>query len=167
MHKGKSKYLVGQLTILIILLISSLNTYGQDTISIKNTKNSIQLDCATLVYVGMYSINYERTILQSGHFKMLVNAGVGGWYLTTISQWYTGYSIPFSLNYLIGSGNNYFETDFGIRYTAFSERSDKDISPFFPIFNLGYRYQRPNGKGLIFRSFIGLSGIGIGIGKAF
>ncbi len=38
---------------------------------------------------------------------------------------------------------------------------------FFPIFNLGYRYQRPNGKGLIFRSFLGLSGLGIGVGKAF
>jgi hypothetical protein len=167
MQKEKSKYFVGQLTICIILLIGSLTTYGQDTISVKNTKNSIQLDCAMLVYVGMYSINYERTILQSGHFKMLVNAGVGGWYLTTISQWYSGLSVPFSLNYLIGSGNNYFETDMGVRFTKFSERSDKDKSPFFPIFNLGYRYQRPNGKGLIFRSFFGLSGIGIGLGKAF
>jgi len=67
----------------------------------------------------------------------------------------------------MGSGNNYFETDWGIRYTSFSNRSDNGRFAFFPIFNLGYRHQKPDGKGLIFRSFIGLSGIGIGVGKAF
>jgi hypothetical protein len=68
---------------------------------------------------------------------------------------------------LIGSGNNYFEIDLGARYTFLREGSDKATSPYFPVLNIGYRYQRPDGKGLIFRSFLGLSGVGLGIGKAF
>jgi len=161
------KYLVRLLTIYFILQITILNSNGQDTIRIKDTRNSIQVDCASLLYIGMYSVNYERSVFQTAHTEIFANAGIGGWYRTTISLWYRGYSIPISLNFLIGSGNNHFETDLGIRYTEFSKWSAKDTSPFFPIFNLGYRYQRPYGNGLIFRSYIGLSGIGIGIGKAF
>ena len=167
MYKVQSHNLIRHLTITIILIISSLNINGQDSIEPKSTKNSISLDGATFKFIGTFSFNYERTIILSGHYKMLANAGIGGWYLTTISKWYNGPTIPLSLNNLVGSGNNYFETDLGIRYTSFSKQSDKGKSAFFPIFNLGYRYQRPNCKGLIFRSFIGLSGIGIGVGKAF
>ena len=155
------------LIISTILIIGSLNLNGQNSIETKKTKNSISLDCATFKFIGMFSFNYERTIILSAHYKLIANTGLGGWYFTTISKWYYGPSIPLSLNNLIGSGNNYFETDFGLRYTSFSKQSDKNKPAFFPIFNLGYRYQRPDGRGLIFRSFIGLSGIGIGVGKAF
>ncbi len=168
MHKRYIRYFAGLLIISSVLQISVLKTYGQDTIRIKNTKNSIQVEGATLLYVGMYSLNYERTIFRTTSLKVNANAGFGGWYWTTISQSYTGkYSFPFSFNFLIGSGNNYFETDLGTRYTAVREGSAKNKPPFFPIINLGYRYERPDGKGLIFRSFIGLTGIGIGLGKAF
>jgi hypothetical protein len=167
MNKRKLKFALSHFFISTILIISSLNISGQNSIEAKNTKNSVFLDCATFKFIGMFSFNYERTIILSAHYKMLANAGLGGWYLTTISKWYYGPSIPLSLNNLIGSGNNYFETDLGIRYTSFNKQSDKDKPAFFPIFNLGYRYQRPDGKGLIFRSFIGLSGIGMGVGKAF
>jgi hypothetical protein len=87
--------------------------------------------------------------------------------LTNLRQWYYGYAIPLSINNLFGSGNHHFETDIGLRYIFFKHNSDTDRSPYFPIFNFGYRYQRPDGKGLIFRSFIGLSGLGLGVGKAF
>lgn len=163
--KEKFKYLVGYLTICSILLVNSLNTNGQDTI--RHTKNSIFLDGSSFVYIGMYSVNYERAIFLADRFKIFGSVGVGGWYFTTISKSYYGYSMPLCINFLKGSGNNYFETDLGVRFTSFSNQSNKDISPLFPILNLGYRYQRQNGKGLIFRSFIGLSGIGIGVGKAF
>ncbi|MBN1253580.1 MAG: hypothetical protein JXA16_15685 [Bacteroidales bacterium] len=43
----------------------------------------------------------------------------------------------------------------------------KKYTPFYPIVNLGYRYQKLNGKGLLFRVFVGSSGIGIGLGKVF
>jgi hypothetical protein len=164
---GKSKYFVKNLTACFILLFGSLIINGQDTIKVNSTKNSIYLDFATLKFIGMSSINYERTIFLSEHFKMLGNTGLGGWYLTSITKWYYGYSLPLCLNSLIGKNNNYLEFDLGMRYTYFGERSDKDLSPFFPILNLGYRYQRSNGKGMIFRSFVGTSGFGIGLGKSF
>ena len=115
----------------------------------------------------MYSFTYERTVFRTTNYNLAIKSGVGEWYFTTISQWYYGYSIPLSINNMFGSGNNYFETDIGLRYTFFNEKSDKDRSPYFPVFNVGYRYQRRDGKGLIFRTFIGLSGLGIGVGKAF
>jgi len=55
----------------------------------------------------------KELFLWTDHFKMLGSMGVGGWYFTTISKSYYGYSMPLCLNLLIGSGNNYFETDFG------------------------------------------------------
>jgi hypothetical protein len=84
-----------------------------------------------------------------------------------LPEQYSGFSIPVSFNFIEGSGNNHFEADLGARYTFYSKESDKDRSPYFPVINFGYRYQRPDGKGLIFRAFIGYSGIGIGVGKAF
>ena len=109
MHIGKSNYLVRFVSICLILLISSINSIGQEATSVKNSKNSILLDGATLKFIGMYSFNYERAVILSDHFRMLGNAGVGGWYFTTISKWYSGYSMPVSLNNLIGSGDNYFD----------------------------------------------------------
>lgn len=167
MNNVKIKYLIIYSAIYLMLFIISIKTYGQDKYTVENPKNSIHVDAATLIYIGMYSINYERVIILSDHYKLIVDAGFGGWYFTTISKWNSGYSIPISINGLIGAGNNYFEIDLGARYTFLNEGSDKNLSPYFPIINFGYRYQRPDGKGLIFRSFLGLSGIGLGIGKAF
>ena len=161
------KTLTNFILTIVIILIVSFNVSAQNEPVVKKSKNTIQLDCATLIYVGMWSVNYERTILQSTHYNIIINAGFGGWYLTTISKWYSGYSFPLSFNNIIGSGNNHFEVDLGLRYTNLSDRVDNDRYSYFPVLNIGYRYQRPDGKGLLFRSFIGLTGIGIGLGKAF
>jgi hypothetical protein len=167
MNKRKFKSVIRYIIVSIILIISSLNINGQTTVDEKITKNSFYFDCATIKYIGMFSFNFETKLVYSNHLKMLVNVGLGGWYVTDFSELYAGPSIPLSLNILVGSGNNYFETDLGIRYTSISKQYYSGKFSFFPIFNLGYRYQRPNGKGLIFRSFIGLTGLGIGVGKAF
>jgi len=115
----------------------------------------------------MASVNFERTIIYTNHYRLNLNSGFGGWYFVPIPREYIGLSVPLSFNNLIGSGSNFFEADLGLRYTFLSERSNKDRFQYFPILNLGYRFQRPNGKGLLFRSFIGYSGLGIGVGKLF
>jgi hypothetical protein len=167
MNKRKLKSVIRYLIVSIILIISCLNISGQSIINEKITNNSFYFDCATIKYIGMFSFNYERKISLSDHFKTLANVGIGVWYMTDFSKWYVGPSMPLSLNILVGSGNNYFETDFGIRYTLITKQYWSGKFSFFPIFNVGYRYQRSNGNGLIFRTFIGLTGLGIGVGKAF
>ena len=167
MKKEKSKSVISYLVVSTILIICSLKINGQIAIDEKIAKNSFHFECATIKYIGMFSFNYERRIAFSSHFKMMANVGIGGWYLTDLSQWWAGPSIPLSLNILVGSGNNYVETDFGIRHTWISKQYYSGKFSFFPIFNVGYRYQKPNGNGLIFRTFIGLTGLGIGVGKAF
>jgi hypothetical protein len=167
MNNIKSKNGIIFSFVFLMLFILSFKTYGQAKVTEKDPENSINLNAATLFYIGMYSMDYERSIFSSYQYKLALDAGFGGWYSTTILKWSSGYSIPISINSLIGSGNNYFEIDVGARYTFLREGSDKSVSPYFPVFNIGYRYQRSDGKGLIFRSFLGLSGLGLGIGKAF
>lgn len=144
-------------------------TYGQDKPEVKILRNSILLTGSTLFYVGMYSLSYERIIYSGNYLKIAVDAGVGEWYLSMISKTYNGYSMPLYFSTLIGRKSHYFEIDVGARYTVFGRNSakDSDLSPLYPELNLGYRYQRLDGKGLVFRSFIGLSGVGVGIGIAF
>jgi len=48
----------------------SLNSISQDTIRVRRVKNSIHADGATLLYVGMYSLNYERTVFQTTILKV-------------------------------------------------------------------------------------------------
>lgn len=166
--KERSTHLFKQILIGFILLSNALNSSGQDSLDYKHVKNLIHFDYATIILTGMYAVNYERAIYLSNHFKMYINAGVGSWYLVgSAFKEYSGCSVPLSLNGLVGAGNNHFEINIGVRYTFFGEYSEKDRSPFFPLFNLGYRYQKLKGKGLTFRSYIGYSGLGIGIGKAF
>ena len=161
------KNLAKAIAIFAFLNLNSVSTNCQDSTSSHKFKNSIHFDCATALYIGMASLNYERTIVYTNHYRLNINSGFGGWYFVPIPKEYIGFSIPLSINNLIGSGNSFFEADLGLRYTFLSERSDKDRFQYFPILNLGYRFQRPDGKGLFFRSFIGYSGPGIGIGKLF
>lgn len=153
--------------IAFLFLMSSLTSKGQDETDLDPPQHGLHVSGATLKFVGMYSVNYERSLLNAQFYKMNMSAGAGGWYLSKISEMAHGYSIPVSFNNLVGNGNNFFEFDVGVRYTFFNKNSIDDLSPVYPILNLGYRHQKQNGKGLIFRAFIGASGIGIGIGKAF
>jgi hypothetical protein len=61
----------------------------------------------------------------------------------------------------------FFEFDLGVRYSIVDERYSNSINSFFPVGNIGYRYQNPIGKGLVFRAFIGTVGLGVSVGKAF
>lgn len=154
-------------SIIVVLILFSTEVNCQETIYTVKPKNSIMVDGATAVYLGMFGLNYERTIVLKDHIRLILTTGFGGWYLLPLPKQYSGFSIPISFIFVEGSGNNHFEADLGLRYTFYSKESDKDKSPYFPVINFGYRYQRPDGKGLIFRSFVGYSGIGIGVGKAF
>lgn len=170
MRKIKSGNLTIHLIIFFILIVNSATAASEDTLRSKTPDNSFQLDASTWALVGMYAFHYERIVHRSDNFMVAVDAGFGEWYFIPGLTLYEGYSMPFTFNMLWGSGRNFFEADLGARYTIFRTQTDNSvnhINPLIPEVNIGYRYQRPDSKGLIFRAFAGISGIGIGIGKSF
>ncbi|MBK7712894.1 MAG: hypothetical protein IPN67_10445 [Bacteroidales bacterium] len=165
--KFKSKRTsIRSLTGVLFFIMICSDIFSQETYP-KIQKNSVYIEAASAIYIGDATLNYERAVVQGDQIKLFLNTGIGVWYLVPVPKSYSGLSIPLRLNTLLGSGNNFFEIDAGLRYTFYNAESNDDLSPLFPILNLGYRYQRQDGKGLLFRAFIGLSGIGIGVGKSF
>ena len=69
-----------------------------------------------------------------------------------------------SVSILKGKGKNHFEVNLGVR-TIFAKQLDYSCF-FYPIANLGYRYQKPSG-GFLFRALAGTDGITLGVGLAF
>lgn len=161
----KGKYL--SVVLLFILSVLTAVCTGQGPVSDKRYYNSVQVEGATAVYIGMFSLNYERQFVLGTGVKGAISAGAGSWYFLPVIKYYHGISLPVSFNILIGKRNNYFEADAGLRYTFLNKHPVEDINEIFPVFNIGYRYQKSDNKGLIFRLYLGLSGVGIGIGKPF
>lgn len=156
----------------IIICLLPFGSFCQEQVKIKN---AISLEGASFVYIGNYNINYEVAVLSTANYNLNLSAGIGGWYLFPVSRIYYGKSIPVALSNVFGSGNHHFEVTAGARYTFIKVRNvqtlplpeDQEVPKIWPIINVGYRYQNPTGKGLMFRFFAGISGIGVGVGKAF
>lgn len=87
-------------------------------------------------------------------------------------------AIPVSFQLIAGESKHCLEVNLGL-YVLLNETAKiifEDYSSIYtpeykkkhiqPIFNLGYRFQKPQG-GIIFRTYAGLFGIGIGLGYAF
>ena len=167
--------------ILLMVLISFARLNGQEKQSDTIKKcNAITIDCSTMLFSSELSINYERDLFSFYKSKTYLNIGIGRFALSDLVEYgISSYSVPVSLNNIIGSRKNYFELDLGLRY-LFAIRDkygDNDNSFVFfmfnklrqknlyPIANLGYRYVGSNNG--IFRIFIGLSGLGLGLGYCF
>ena len=64
---------------------------------------------------------------------------------------------------LTGKKNNHFELNAG-GFLGFEDTYNEAF--IFPIFNVGYRYQKPEG-GFIFRANAGIISLGLSFGYAF
>jgi len=118
----------------------------------------------------MYSFDYERNVYKKGKFETLVRIGYGECYFIdygVFSSIIDGSAINTSINGLFGESSHKFELNMGVRYIFLEEWEKERTSRYLPILNIGYRYQNPFGKGLIFRAFVGDTGLGIAVGKAF
>jgi len=147
-------------------------------------KNSLILDEASMLYTGNCAVNYERQIYATHNYRSMINIGFGGWYSfnnngnVNLNYVASSYSVPITLNTIKGFGKHHFECDLGVRllidkrWNKFQDNGVVEAPPQFdnsivkPVFNVGYRFQKPNGK-FVFRTFIGLGGIGLGIGRVF
>lgn len=119
----------------LLFLISILQSLHAQEVYRKsfsfNNKNSIQFELMGVGYV--YSLNYERVILNGNRFK--TNAQIGYSYFPYIRT-----LIPISLNELISFGKHHAEIGFGYTYSPNGES--------FYLGRIGYRFQKPKGKWL-------------------
>jgi len=163
------KILVRILIIMIFTLLS--NKAICQNIEVSRKKNSFLISGASSIMLnGMYSFDYERNVYKIGKLETLLRIGYGEWYFIdygVFSNLINGNSINTSIIGLLGESSHKFEFNLGVRYIFLEEWEKERISQYLPILNIGYRYQNPFGKGLIFRAYVGDTGLGIAVGKAF
>jgi hypothetical protein len=148
----------------LVLLIKSTLGYTQDR-NAEFSKNLVHFDFASAIITGMYSVNYERIILVKEDGIINLNFGFGRWYLLTSEHTESAYSLPIYTNLLVGK-NHHFELDLGVRVVFVDKPVELKKIDYFPIINIGYRFQK-HVNGIVFRSLVGLSGIGFGLGYEF
>lgn len=162
----KTKTAVRFFYMLMIFIMFSPALNGQRKSKGKYVKNSMFFELTNLKYIGTTSLNLEHVVFYSKPFSLTVSTGLGGFYTTTLSEWHYGFMVPLCLNGILGEKKNHLEFNLGARYN-FGPKTDKDISPYYPVVNLGYRYQLPRKKGPVYRLFLGSSGFGFGLGRTF
>lgn len=147
-----------------LLLVLSILTIGFSTnaqSSEKNilSKNSIYFDTGLIPGIHAF-VNYERSIYQGEKVSWFGRAGLGFGGLLMAGGGFGGLG---AVTMLTGKRNSHFELNAGI----FSGKDIDDSNSFaFPLLDVGYRYQKPNG-GFIFKAKLGILGVGIGLGYAF
>lgn len=108
-------------------------------------KNDLHLEI--LGAAGLYSINYERLLINTHRSKTLVSVGIS---FIGINSW-KGFVIPVSLNELISFKQHHIELGIGgspnfVVSNDFGANWDQ-----FVFTRIGYRHQKPNGK-FVFRA---------------
>ena len=147
----------------ILMLIPVLLT-GQNE---PNTKiNLPKKNIYGELHVGLFSqgvMNYERQIFSGKTVSWYgrLGGGYGGW-LEPFSADY-GWGGLGAITMLTGKKNNHFELNAG-GFLGFEDTYNEAF--IFPIFNVGYRYQKPEG-GFIFRANAGIISLGLSFGYAF
>ena len=118
------------------------------------------------LHVGLFSqgvMSYERQIFSGKTVSWYgrLGGGYGGW-LEPFSADY-GWGGLGAITMLTGKKNNHFELNAGA-FLGFEDTYNEAF--IFPIFNVGYRYQKPEG-GFIFRANAGIISLGLSFGYAF
>lgn len=131
---------------------SRVNLYGEAGVFIPDFINYLS-----------YSINSELRLYSAKKITWYGRLGLGA--AGTIG--FGGPGGLAAINMLTGKSHNHFEMNGGV-FIASSDNHDTGIRQvtIFPLIDLGYRYQKPEG-GLIFKAKAGFLGVGLGIGYAF
>lgn len=138
-----------KLTVLLALHALAIITYGQSpadsTLKFTN-KNSVQFE---LFGHGMlYSLNYERILLNGEKFKTTGQVGFSYYPPSTdiLDFWF-----PISINELISFNQHHLEIGAGCAfiYNAFRDANDAVVFwqwDNYIVGRIGYRYQKPDGR---------------------
>ena len=123
------------------------------------------------LHVGLFSqgvMNYERQIFSGKTVSWYgrLGGGYGAWVVWGGDFGWGGLG---AITMLTGKKNNHFELNaggfLGTDGEGFLGIVDGEAF-IFPIFNVGYRYQKPEG-GFIFRANAGIISLGLSFGYAF
>ena len=137
--------------------------FGQNDITKKLdlTKNNIYAE-GHLGLSTKFALNYERQIYRGEKISWYSRLGGGyGLHIDDIFSPDEGWGGLGAITMLTGKNYVHFELNAG----AFIGNEGGHIF-LFPIFNVGYRLQKPEG-GFIFRANAGIISLGLSIGYAF
>jgi len=131
-----------------------------------NNKNNIYAEA----HLGLFYqvvMNYETRIYSGERISWYsrLGGGIGGIF-GEIIEWKKntgGWGGLGAITMLTGKKNHHIELNVG---AFIGDEGRYDARFIFPIFNIGYRYQKPNG-GFIFRLNQGAESLGISFGYAF
>ena len=126
--------------------------------AIKMSKNGLYFDTGIIPGVSAF-INYERLLLTGKSISWYGRAGFGYGGILLIDGGLGGLG---AVTMLTGKKDLHFELNAGV----FSGKGTDGTAITYPLLDMGLRYQKPNG-GFIFKSKVGILGVGIGLGYAF
>jgi hypothetical protein len=136
--------------LLAVMILLACSTYAQDTSRFVKL-NSVQLELGG--HGLMYSLNYERILMNADRFKIAGQVGFSYYppFTGVIDYW-----IPVGINGLYSIRNHHIEFGAGVIINRISTRDANNIAidwdwEGFLSARLGYRYQKPNGR-FIFRA---------------
>lgn len=143
--------------LIALLFVLTIKVSAQESDNL--SKVNFYAEIGPVIYGTPFSVNLETPIKRFDRSQLLVRGGFGYGGVFFGSTGWGGLS---TLTLLTGSGNHHFETVGGLFL------GDDEFDGLFglAIFDLGYRYQKPEG-GFIFRGKIGVVGIGISLGYSF
>lgn len=124
------------------------------------SKINLYLDLGGGFSRGLTSLNIEGKIFTSKNLTWYARGGFGGGGVDNTE----GPGGLAALTMLTGKGKHHFEANAGLFIGRYSDFVTEIF--YLPIFDLGYRYQKPEG-GLIFMAKTGLLGFRLGLGYAF
>jgi opacity protein-like surface antigen len=142
---------------LMIVLLMLVHVKAEAQESEKNELSKFVLYTDAGVHLaGQASLNFEGRIDTGDNLTLYGRVGIGA---AGIAFHEGGPGILTAVTMLTGKEKNHFEMNGGI-FLALAGNF------VFPLVDLGYRYQKPEG-GFVFRAKAGVLGVGIGLGYAF
>jgi len=123
------------------------------------SRTNLYLDIGALP-IGQITINMERRFYSGKRVTWYGRAGLGaGTSLGTEGV----FGALAAVTMLTGKNRNHFEMNGGMA-VGYAPSGEEVVG--WPVFDLGYRYQKPEG-GFIFRAKLGTLGVGVSFGYSF
>lgn len=144
----------------IVLIFVCLQGKAQNSESQEMGRINLYADLGGGFTTGLASLNLEARIHSTEKLTWYGRVGMG----SADEDGDAGTGGLGAITMLTGKGNNHFEINGGVFIGRYADVKDEFFA--LPIFDLGYRYQRPEG-GPLFRAKVGVLGIGVGFGYAF